>query len=79
MAMYVGVTGTPKEISSLYVGVNGVPKEVNEVYAGDNGSGNGTGGENLQVRYPFQEIGSHPLGHCPGLLPSHIVRHSGET
>ena len=38
MAMYVGVNGTPKEISSLYVGVNGVPKEVNEVYAGDGSS-----------------------------------------
>ena len=38
MGIYVGVNGTPKEVTAVYVGVNGVPKECSDIYVGVNGT-----------------------------------------
>jgi hypothetical protein len=35
MAIYMGVSGVPKEVVGVYIKVNGAPKEVSEVYVGD--------------------------------------------
>ena len=51
--IYVGVNGTPREVTKVLVGVNGTPREVTEVYVGSNG----TPRLSYQSKYPAgQEI-----------------------
>ena len=37
MGIYVGVNGSPKNVTSIVIGVNGVAKTVSEVYVGSGG------------------------------------------